>query len=169
MVSFSEALAAGKVTPEEANALFDSLPAVKPEEVSGLWKGSSFPTGSLQDGTLERSGWFGKRLTGPDAVDPLVFSTKDGSGHFAVDPIKAMGLIMQGLFLPDVQDQCETADPKARLRAVEYRGVSTASMVYNELPIIDHFRRVDADTLLGSMDNLQMPGPSFFFVLRRHT
>ncbi|KAK8091320.1 hypothetical protein PG994_000825 [Apiospora phragmitis] len=39
--------------------------------------------------------------------------------------------------------------PGARLRPVEYRGVVTASMVYHQVPIIDHFRRVDGDTLLS--------------------
>ena len=39
-------------------------------------------------------------------------------------------------------------------------------MVYDALPIIDVFRRVGADTVLGAMDMRGLPAP-FFFVLRR--
>jgi hypothetical protein len=37
----------------------------------------------------------------------------------------------------------------ARLRMVEYRRVLTATMVYNDLPICDDFRKVDDDTVMG--------------------
>jgi hypothetical protein len=59
-----------------------------------------------------------------------------------------------------------TDKPKARLRTIEHRGVATAAMVYDSLPIIDVFRRVDDDTLLGLMDLRGLPQP-FFFLLRR--
>ncbi len=58
-----------------------------------------------------------------------------------------------------------TKKHRARLRAVEHRGVVTAAMVYDHLPIIDVFRRVDADTLLGVMD-LRGAEP-YFFILQR--
>ena len=47
-----------------------------------------------------------------------------------------------------------------------HRGVVTAAMVYDSLPIIDVFRRVSADVLLGAMDMRGLPSP-FLFVLRR--
>jgi hypothetical protein len=59
-----------------------------------------------------------------------------------------------------------TRKPKARLRSLEHRGVVTAAMVYDALPIIYVFRRVDADTLLGLMDLRGLPAP-FFFLLER--
>jgi hypothetical protein len=59
-----------------------------------------------------------------------------------------------------------TSRPKARLRTVEHRGVHTAAMVYDALPIIDVFRRATPDTLLGLMDLRGLPRP-FFFLLRR--
>jgi hypothetical protein len=49
---------------------------------------------------------------------------------------------------------------------VEYRGVVTAAMSYDQLPIIDVFRSVDADTLVGAMDMRGLEQP-FLFVLRR--
>ena len=59
-----------------------------------------------------------------------------------------------------------TSRPRARLRTVEHRGVHTAAMVYDALPIIDVFRRVDGATVLGLMDLRGLPDP-FFFLLRR--
>jgi hypothetical protein len=49
---------------------------------------------------------------------------------------------------------------------MEHRGVMTAAMVYDDLPIIDVFREAAADTLLGLMDLRGLPQP-FFFLLRR--
>lgn len=59
-----------------------------------------------------------------------------------------------------------TTQPRARLRMVEHRGVLTAAMVYDSLPVIDFFRRVGPDALLGAMDMRGLPNP-FLFVLRR--
>ena len=59
-----------------------------------------------------------------------------------------------------------TTSPKARLRVVEHRGVVTAAMVYDALPIIDVFRQVSLEVRLGLMDLRGLPAP-FFFVLER--
>jgi hypothetical protein len=54
----------------------------------------------------------------------------------------------------------------ARLRVTLHRGQRTATMIYDRLPILDVFRRLDAHTLLGLMDAKGMERP-FFFRLRR--
>jgi hypothetical protein len=59
-----------------------------------------------------------------------------------------------------------TSKPQARLRMMEYRGVVTATMSYNALPINDHFRRVDADTVIEVMDFRTIDRP-FLFMRRR--
>ncbi len=48
----------------------------------------------------------------------------------------------------------------------EFRGVVTATMIYDSLPIQDMFRAAASDTLLGLMDLRGMAQP-FFSVLRR--
>jgi len=48
----------------------------------------------------------------------------------------------------------------------EYRGVVSATMIYEALPINDLFRRVDRDTVIGAMDMRGHAAP-FLFVLRR--
>lgn len=59
-----------------------------------------------------------------------------------------------------------TRAPKARLRTTRYRGVDTATMLYDQLPINDVFRQLDDQTVLGAMDLRGLRHP-YFFVLRR--
>jgi hypothetical protein len=61
-----------------------------------------------------------------------------------------------------------TGKPRARLREISHRGVVTAAMVYDGLPIIDVFRRVSDDVRLGAMDMRGLPAP-FLFRLDRVT
>jgi hypothetical protein len=159
---------------DEALALFDSLPPVRSEEITGRWRGRELRTGHPMDGLLEASGWYGKQFDGVDAVHPLLFRTPGGE-IFPVDPRRVpLGLaarvpasaVERGKGLLGVlKPALRTRKPRARLRDLEHRGVVTAAMVYDHLPIIDVFRRVDDDTLLGVMD--LRGAPPYFFVLAR--
>jgi hypothetical protein len=161
-------------TLDEALALYDDLPAVASAEVLGSWKGRELKTGHPMDGLLEASGWWGKRFDSIDAVHPLLFS--DGSGDiFPVDPRKVpLGLadripaaaVERGRrMMPVLRHVVGTSKPRARLRDVEHRGKVSAAMVYDHLPIIDHFRAVDDTTLLGVMD--LRGAPPYAFLLTR--
>jgi hypothetical protein len=141
----------------------------------GTWDGEEFPTGHLMDGLLRAHAWRGKTFVDADTVHPLVFARRDGT-RFAVDPRRiplwlaphrwlsqsGVARVAVRLLMPLLR----TAAPRARLRAMTCRGVPTASMVYDHLAIIDSFRRVDADTVLGIMDRRGDALP-FLFVLRR--
>lgn len=59
-----------------------------------------------------------------------------------------------------------TSKPRARLRAMEFRGVVSATMTYDALPIDDVFRAVNPDTVVGVMNLRGLERP-FFFVLTR--
>jgi hypothetical protein len=158
----------------EAGAYYDSLPSVAREEMLGRWKGREVRTGHPMDGMLEASGWYGKQFDGVDEVHPLLFSTPAGK-LFAVDPRKVpLGLapkVPAGLVersrgaLGVLKPAIGTKKHRARLRMVEHRGVVTAAMVYDHLPIIDFFRRIDDDNLLGVMD-LRGSTPYFFALAR---
>jgi len=50
----------------------------------------------------------------------------------------------------------------------EYRGKISATMIYDQLPINDMFRKLDDNTVMGVMDNKNVKNP-FFFKLRRAT
>ena len=60
----------------------------------------------------------------------------------------------------------QTEKSQARLRMVAYRGKVSATMIYDFLPICDSFRRIDANTVLGAMDQKGDRHP-FFFSLER--
>ena len=159
----------------DALAFFDSLPAVRAEEMFGRYKGREIATGHPMNGTLAASGWYGKQFDDLETVHPLVMTTGGGK-LFALDPRKipmglaekvppsvvAAGHKLLSLFEPLVG----TTKPRARLRHLEHRGVVTAAMIYDHLPIIDVFRRVDERTLLGLMDQRRDTEP-LFFVLER--
>jgi hypothetical protein len=164
------------VTPEEALAFFDGLPTVPAADMLGRWRGSGLPTGSRLDGLLEAYGWYGKEFVDAETVHPLLFADRSGRPR-PVDPaLMPVGVLRDHAVLAHhpvaravfgvVRPLVTTRRPKARLRAVEHRGVVTAAMVYDALPIIDVFRRVSADAVLGLMDLRGLAEP-FFFVLRR--
>ncbi len=163
---------AGGTTVAEGLAVFDALPAVPVEEMLGSWRGEEVPTGNPLDGALARSGWHGKRFDGPDDVHPLVM---DG-GRFAIDPaalpleflVRHPRLLRVPLPVRRLVPLLRTTRPKARLRLLEYRGVVSATMIYDALPVHDAFRRVDDDAVLGAMDLRGLADP-FLFVLRRES
>jgi hypothetical protein len=165
------------LTTEQAFTRFDGLPPVEIPFLLGSWTGESFPTGHPLDGALEAFHWHGKRFDSAEEVYPLVFTTL-GGGLICLEP-KAMG---PGLRLSDrfpvpksalagrlfqlLLPLLSTARSSARLRMTSYRGVLSATMLYDHLPINDVFRKLDDDTVLGVMDFKGMEMP-FFFQLRR--
>jgi hypothetical protein len=159
----------------EALAFYDSLPGVPAASLAGRWRGRELATGHPMDGLLEASGWYGKQFDGVDRVHPLLFTRPDG-GVFAVDPRRVplglaghvpAGVVERGRrLLGLLEPALRTAEHRARLRDIEHRGTVSAAMVYDHLPIIDHFRAVDADTLLGLMDLRSTPEPYFFVLVR---
>jgi len=159
----------------DAVALFDDLPPVATAELTGRWTGRELATGHPLDGLLEASGWYGKQFDDVDHVHPLLFRTPGGQ-IFAAEP-RRMPLGLAGKvpvaavrsgrrLLGALEPGIRTRKYRARLRDVGYRGVVSAAMVYDHLPIIDHFRRVDADTVLGVMDLRGQPQPYFFVLVR---
>jgi hypothetical protein len=163
-------------SPEAALAFFDTCPAVAVEEMTGRWRGSGLPTGSPLDGLLEAYGWYGKEFVDAETVHPLLFADRAGRPR-PVDPALIPVAVLRDhaalahsaparAAFAVVRPLLTTRKPKARLRAVEHRGVVTAAMVYDALPIIDVFRRLSADAVLGVMDLRGLAAP-WFFVLRR--
>ena len=96
----------------------------------------------------------------------MIFYANDGE-VFSADPVYVTRNLSTMKRASDVRNEIETKEPKARLRMVEARSRSTASMVYNDLPIIDHFRKVDEDTVLGMMEKPSQQSHNYFFVLQR--
>lgn len=169
-----EDLARG-TTLQAALELFDSCAPVVVEQMTGFWRGAGLPTGNPFDGLLESFGWVGKRFEDSETAHPLVF--EDARGLFSLDPAGlplSLAVRFSGaLHSPVVSSVARkvmrgrrTTKPKARLRMIEYRGVVSGAMVYDALPINDHFRALDEDTLIGAMDLRALEVP-FLFTLRR--
>lgn len=111
-------------------AFFDQLPEITKEEILGEWKGGYITSGSIIDWSLKDYGvwgWIGKHYHSEDKVKALMHQ------FFGFEfNIPIIG--------------------QARIREIRFRGKVSAGMIYNYLPIIDHFRRVDDTTLMGAMD-----------------
>ncbi|MGC4411048.1 DUF4334 domain-containing protein (plasmid) [Rhizobium rosettiformans] len=140
---------------------FRDLSPVEPEDLVGLWRGRGIPTGHPLDGILENLGWFGKRFTEDLRADALLF--RSGKRRLtAIDPFPiplrlAMRFHSLGKtrFAPNLFSHLlrplRALGPIATVRRLPFEGVSSAAMVYDRLPITDHFRRMDKDTVIGLM------------------
>lgn len=138
-----------RIDPDELDALFSHAVPVPVEAVAGSrWRGFGFDTGHRMFRQLGRSRWWGKDFTDPSAAMPLLCRTEEGA-----------------LF-----SDTESGRGEASLWAVEFRGEATATMVYDGMPVLDHFRNIDDDTLLGVMNGKAMVldgGRHFYFGLER--
>ena len=139
---FDDLLARERVPLAALFELYDALPAIETELLRGAWEGGVFRTGHPGEAQLGAVGWVGKTFHSDDDVDPIV--VRDAAGAREASPL--MG--------------------KASLRVVRYRGVSTATMIYDKHPIFDHFRKIDDDRVLGVMDRKGDRAPLFFHLRR---
>ncbi|MCQ4206968.1 DUF4334 domain-containing protein [Streptomyces longispororuber] len=137
----------GPVEAAELDDVWAALATVRPEEILGEWKGGEFDTGHPLNGMLAKAGWYGKTFHTPQDAKPLI--CRDAEGRLYSNLELGMG--------------------EASLWTVEFRGESTATMVYDGRPVLDHFKRVDDTTLMGIMNGKEVPlnGPFYYFFLER--
>ncbi|MEN4447123.1 DUF4334 domain-containing protein [Mycobacterium sp. SM3041] len=172
-----ELLPAPPTTAAQALEIFDAAPAVEPDFMIGTWHGAEVPTGHSMDGLLEASGWWGKQFIDAETVHPLLFPDASGETLWPLNPVLAFsgaGLANKvplhrlpvAKTITALRPLLQARSAKARLRTTRYRGVDTATMVYDQLPINDVFRKLTDDAVLGAMD-LRGEAQPYFFVLRR--
>ncbi|MBU9764618.1 DUF4334 domain-containing protein [Mycobacterium sp. TNTM28] len=166
------------MTTDEALAAFDAADAVEPEFMLSTWHGAELPTLHPMDGLLAASGWWGKQFVDTETVHPLLFPTSDGTALWPLNPLPAFGGLAVATKLPLLKKRpmsrpitalrpaLQARAPKARLRTTRYRGVDTATMIYDQLPINDVFRKLSEDAVIGAMD-LRGSRRPYFFVLHR--
>ena len=128
---FDELRAADIADPAELDALWADLPTVTVEEILGPWRGGDFTTGHIASTVLEKVRWHGKRFDAPLDAKPLICRNEEGELY---------------------SNLAAGGGAEASLWPVEFRGETTATMVYDAMPVFDHFKRVDADTLMGIMN-----------------
>lgn len=176
MIALTDVLADVPTTTAAALELFDSRPAVETDFMLGTWHGAELPTGHPLDGLLAATGWWGKHFKDCETVHPLLFPTADGTGLWPLNPALAFAGLGVATRLPALgrlaglvtalKPALRAGGPKARLRTTRYRGVDTATMIYDQVPINDVFRSIDDRTVLGAMDLRGVRRP-YFFVLQR--
>jgi hypothetical protein len=123
--------------------LYDLLAPVSPTFMLGTWQGGLFDRDDPSAAMLIKMRWYGKRFAGTENVEPLL--CRDDAGE--IYSYTGMGL--------------------ARLREISYRGRVSAAMVYDDRPIIDHFRRVSHDVVVGAMDAKSQDPVLHFHLTRR--
>ncbi|HKH52815.1 MAG TPA: DUF4334 domain-containing protein [Mycobacterium sp.] len=165
-------------TTDEALNVFDGVPAVDPQFMIGTWHGAELPTAHPLDGLLSASGWWGKQFVDADTVHPLLFPKDGANALWAMNPVLAFGGLGPVTKVPIAKNisfvrliaalrpVLQTKAPKARLRTTRYRGTDTATMIYDQLPINDVFRKLSDDAVIGAMD-LRGSRRPYFFVLQR--
>lgn len=146
-----DALAEATAPPsDELDALWADLAPTTIAFLLGSWHGGGFATGHPASGLLERIRWHGKRFDGPLEAHPLI--CRDDAGALYSNTEAAGG----GL---------------ATLWEIRFRGEPTATMVYDAMPVFDHFKVVDDDTVMGIMNGRLEPffgtADPYYFWLER--
>jgi hypothetical protein len=118
--------------------MYERLEPVSAEFMLGTWKGGLFDGGAGGDPLK----WYGKRFTSMTDVDPMMCYKEDGSIYSWPD----WGM--------------------AQLREVNFRGKVSASLIYDSQPIMDYFRKVTQNVVLGLGDIKGKPTDFFFHLTR---
>lgn len=122
--------------------LFDSLPVASEEMMWGEWRGDVFYCGHPGEQQLQTLKWTGKNFHSRNNVNPIVVSGENGEREVS-----------------DLMGQ-------ASLREVRYRQKVSATMIYDNSPTMDYFRKVDDNTVMGVMDHKGDDLPLFFYLQR---
>ena len=124
-------LRTGKLSSDELDQFYSELQSVTIDEMIGLWKLGYFFT-YRKGNRLEKMiryfpiKLYGKRFKSKNKVQAWIFSF--------------FGIKFGFPFTTAI------------LETVPYRNKESTSMIYNYLPMIDHFRKVDNSTVMGIME-----------------
>lgn len=143
---YRELADADRVSVETMLEFCDGLPATTVAAMLGDWEGGVFRVGHEGEAQMDAFRWVGKTFHGPNDVDPIIVRSQQSGQQSGREVSPIMG--------------------KATLRMIEYRGVSTATMVYDKHPIFDHFRTIGDGLVLGIMDRKGDAFPLFFWLRR---
>lgn len=138
----------GLISTDALDAVFDALPAVRCEDIMGQWKGGDFNTGHRSSASLVAIKWYGKTFNALFDAKPLICYDDKG----------------------ELYSNAELMRGEASLWMIEFRGKVSATMVYDGVPVFDHFRQVDDRTLMGIMNgkkNVLDKGKYYYFFLER--
>jgi hypothetical protein len=137
----------GPIADAELDGFWETLAPVTVEQILGEWKGGEFVTGHRSNGLLAKGNWFGKTFRSAAEAQPLICLDADGNKYSNTEWMKG----------------------EATLWMEEFRGEVTATMVYDGVPIHDHFKRIDNSALFGLMNGKAAldSGRHLYFYLER--
>jgi hypothetical protein len=137
----------GQIADAELDAFWATLRPAGIEFMLGEWRGGEFQTGHKANGFMKRLNWFGKTFNSADDAKPLVCLDADGNKF----------------------SNTEAMNGEASLWLEEFRGESTATMVYDGKPVHDHFKVIDDNAVLGIMNGkgAVVDGKYLYFYLER--
>jgi len=165
-----------KMTSEQALEFYDSLEPITFEELLevGEWHGAEIETEHIMDGVLEAVKWHGKRFEPNRGIHPLLYKGITGKIH-SVDAgkipfqhlVKLPRWLIRIAFV-FVAPLIHTKKPCTQFWDVEYRGKRTGAMVWDGLPIVEVFARINENEVLGvTVSKWFDPGPPYFFTLTK--
>jgi hypothetical protein len=118
--------------------LFEQLEPASIDFMIGTWKGGKFDGGKDPDPIK----WYGKRFVSASLAEPLLCHGPDGS-IYAYDNLG-----------------------QAQMREVLFGGKVQAALIYDKQPIMDYFRKVNDQVVIGLGDVKGRPTDFFFHLTR---
>lgn len=129
----------GEACPsDKLMSLFEQLEPASAEFMIGQWHGGKFDGGKEPDPI----NWYGKRFVSANHVEPMLARKEDGEVY--------------------VWDKWGAA----QLREAVFGGKVQACLIYDQHPMMDYFRKVTDDLVIGLGDIKGRP-TDFFFWLER--
>lgn len=124
-------------SPAKLMPLFEQLAPASADSMIGQWHGGTFD--STRPNPIR---WYGKRFVSASYVEPMLCQQEDGTVY-----------------------AWEKWGP-AQLREVKFGDKVQACLIYDKQPMMDYFRKVTDDIVIGLGDIKGMP-LDFFFWLER--
>ncbi len=118
-------------TTTALDALWADLQVLDASEMLGAWRGGDFATGHPANALLTAIGWHGKRFDALLDGHPLICRGEDGELY---------------------SNTKYAGGGYSSLWNVGFRGEVTATMVYDAMPVFDHFKKVDDTCVMGIMN-----------------
>ncbi|KAJ5719315.1 hypothetical protein N7493_007770 [Penicillium malachiteum] len=118
----------GLLNPAYIDEIFQELRPIKPENLMGEWDGFILPTGHPFETELEELNWLGNTFDSTDDIAPLIVPVK---GERV--PFEEWG--------------------SASLCEVKYQGAVSATMIYDERPIMVHYKMVRSNIVAGVIES----------------
>lgn len=137
----------GQIPDAELDEFWAALKPADLDFMIGEWAGGEFFTGHKANGFMKKLNWFGKTFVSATDAKPLICLDAEGNKF----------------------SNTEAMNGEASLWLEDFRGESTASMVYDGRPVHDHFKVVDDNTVLGIMNGkgAVVDGRHLYFFLER--